>query len=106
MCPTKFRFICPSSFRGKDLNVKSLQTTDAFRPGEPIISSMFYEICEYMYQFCLISISIYHTSGFFPRGQNFAIFFEIGGFFLAVFNFHDPQFDPKSNFSGLTVILD
>jgi hypothetical protein len=25
----------------------------------------------------------------------FAIFFQIGGFFLAVFNFHDPEFNQK-----------
>jgi hypothetical protein len=62
MFPTKFQFICPNGFRGEDLNVKSLQTTDAFRLGEPIISPMFYEICEYMYQFCLISISIYNLT--------------------------------------------
>jgi hypothetical protein len=28
MLPTKFWFICPSSFRGEDSNVKKLQTTE------------------------------------------------------------------------------
>ena len=29
---------------------------------------------------------------FFPRELNFTIFFQVGGIFLAVFNFHNPEF--------------
>ena len=32
------------------------------------------------------------SGGFFPRKPNLAIFFQIGGIYLVVFNFHDPEF--------------
>jgi hypothetical protein len=34
----------------------------------------------------------YRINGVFLREPNFAIFFQIGGFFLAVFDFRDPEF--------------
>ena len=43
---------------------------------------------------------------FFCRSQISQFSSKLVEFFLAVLNFHDPAFEPKSNFSGLSVILD
>ena len=42
----------------------------------------------------------------FSREPNLATFFQIGGIFLMVFNFYDPEIYPKSNFIELTTILE
>jgi hypothetical protein len=43
-------------------------------------------------EYCQFDLNMsYHISGFFSRELNFTIFFQIGGIFLAVFDFHDPE---------------